>query len=185
MGMAKGAGVSEYDLQQLELKRLKKEGSIPKRGPSPKPDFKKKKPRIKKKEAPPGASEVATKSILESDNDEDEDEETKRMKKIQKKLAADEEADVGTVRVLGQAKVPQKPPRERRAWKEMLKEKLEGMEDCPCKENLEKLLGYENVPLKLKPAKFKNFVRESLALFGADMAPVIDEMWEVFAVVVK
>ena len=41
------------------------------------------------------------------------------------------------------------------------------------------------MPLKLKPKKFKNFVRESLALFGDENATLIEQMWEIFETVVR
>jgi len=59
------------------------------------------------------------------------------------------------------------------------------LQDNEVKKQLTRLVTFDNVPLKLKPKKFTNFVRESLALFGDDNATIIEQMWEIFETVVR
>jgi len=78
--------------------------------------------------------------------------------------------------------------KEKGPWKELLTATVEELEDGDVKTQLNRLVTFDNVPLKLKPKKFRNFVRESLALFGereSENAILIEKMWEIFETVVR
>lgn len=88
---------------------------------------------------------------------------------------------------MGQAKktTPAAPAKEKGPWKELLQATVDELEDGDVKTQLTRLGGFDNVPLKLKPKRFRNFVRESLALFGDENATLIEQMWEIFETVVR
>ena len=97
--------------------------------------------------------------------------------------AAKEEAPVA---VVGQVKKKTAVvAKEKGPWKELLQATVDELADSDVKTQLTRLAGFDNVPLKLKPKKFKNFVRESLALFGDENATLIEQMWEIFETVVR
>jgi len=182
-GKPKGVDL-DYDARQLKLKEDKKEGVVPQKGPSEK--ILRKRPRRHKPKAA-STEELSERNKTDFDAEEgaaDEDEAAKRIKRIQKKLEGDKEL-VPTISAPKQRQQQESQQPASTAWKDILKEKLEEMEESKAKEQLGRLLSFNNVPMRLKPQKFKNFVKESLALFSAEMAPVIDEMWEVFVEVVK
>jgi len=157
---------------------------VPQKGPSEK--ILRKRPRRHKPKAA-STEELSERNNTDFDAEEgaaDEDEAAKRIKRIQKKLEGDKEL-VPTISAPKQRQQQESQQPASTAWKDILKEKLEEMEESKAKEQLGRLLSFNNVPMRLKPQKFKNFVKESLALFSAEMAPVIDEMWEVFVEVVK
>eukprot|EP00658_Telonema_sp_P-2_P038123 TRINITY_DN2739_c0_g1_i1.p1 TRINITY_DN2739_c0_g1~~TRINITY_DN2739_c0_g1_i1.p1 ORF type:complete len:205 (+),score=71.00 TRINITY_DN2739_c0_g1_i1:170-784(+) len=171
------SGDKNYDVEQLERKRRKKEGTEAVRGPSTKPEFKRKRKHRNRNKS------WGDKTTWEEEPAAADGEETGReahLADIKKRLAKDAEGAseqhvIGAPRTKSSGVNPDKLK-----WQAVLKEYLEqeGVEDGPLKDNLTRLLKFQNVPVNRKKAKFINFVRESLALF--EEADQIEQMWEVF-----
>merc|ERR1711865_440285 len=184
---AQGAD-SGYDFAQLERKRLKKEGTIARTGPSQKPEFKlkKRKHRNRNRDAPQEAPESTT--FVDEDEAAAEGELSARdqqLKRIKEGLAEEKSTTIVPRDPSIRKPISSGVSADKLKWKELLTEYLaqEDVEEGELKDKLQALLKYDNVPVNRAPKKFKNFVKESLAMFKQE--ELIESMWLVFNEVTK
>eukprot|EP00656_Telonema_subtile_P022221 TRINITY_DN23316_c0_g1_i1.p2 TRINITY_DN23316_c0_g1~~TRINITY_DN23316_c0_g1_i1.p2 ORF type:complete len:212 (-),score=70.06 TRINITY_DN23316_c0_g1_i1:57-692(-) len=184
-GKPKADRVDSYDVEQLERKRRKKEGTEQARGPSVRPDFKRKRRHRTRTEAREQGERTTFPEAGEADAADEVTGREAEILKIKKKLAEDAAGDVPRNPSVRAPKAVQGVSEDKLAWKALLTEYLadEAVAEGELKDNLNRLLKYDNVPVNRKPSKFKNFVKESLALF--DKTEMIEQMWQVFDAVTK